>query len=678
MDDPMEFRDAFFEEAAEHVASIESRLLRIEQGVAEADDLHAIFRAAHSIKGLAATLDLGEVAAFTHDMESLLDALRSGAMSVTPALVHVLLRSKDSLQGLLDASRRDRAADVDTSASVAELRAALGVPTPTPSQPAVAAAVIPQLPAGTGPARLYSIRFLPKPGFLGDGRDALLVVRDLQGLGDEATVVCDTTRLAPLETLDPTQCQLIWVVKVLTRADRDTIAQVFRFVEDECEYSIRDVTADPSRAGVAENAPPLKGAAIEAKAPSDASIRVPVEKVDTIVDLVGELVISQSMVNEIVGTFELSRLAELQDALGTLGRATRELQERVMSIRMMPVGTVFNRFPRLVRDVSAKLGKRVKLELVGAETELDKGMIERIGDPLTHLVRNAIDHGLETPDVRLESGKSDTGTLYLRASHESGNVMIEVRDDGKGLDVARIRQKAITNGLIRADDVLSEDELHALIFAPGFSTATQVSDLSGRGVGMDVVKRIVESLSGSVSISSTAGLGTRVRIRLPLTLAILDGLVIAVGGESYVLPLLSVVESLRPQPRDVRALVGGGELLIVRGEMLPFVRLHDLLGHDDGITEPSLGIVVILESDERRFGVLADDVLGRQQVVIKNLEANYRKIDAVMGATILGDGRISLILDVPELLRPSATWQPESTLPGTLAVAAPSHPESLA
>lgn len=650
--DFQDFADAFFEESAEHVAAVEDGLLRLDAGKLESEGMHGVFRAVHSIKGLAATLGFGEVAAFTHDLESVLDRLRSGDMVSSPDLAQLLLRSNDTLKALLDASRSGQAASVATDEVTAALRAALQGPEAKPEAPRAA--------APSTEARQYSVRFVPRGGLFATGQDPMLVVRELAELGDEVTIVCETTRLPLLDALDPEQCYLIWVVKVTTSAGRGAIERAFLFLEDHCEYSIRDVTEDPSRAGVAAIAPSIKqvaAAVVDAKpvVAEATSIRVPTDKVDALVDLVGELVISQAMVNQIATTFDMGRLQELQEALASLDRSTRDLQERVMSVRMLPVATVFNRFPRLVRDVSGKIGKKVQLELQGAETELDKGMIERIGDPLTHLVRNAIDHGLETPADRLAAGKSETGTVTLRAFHEGGNVVIEVADDGRGLNTARIREKAITNGLIRAEDVLTDDELHALIFAPGFSTAAQVSDLSGRGVGMDVVKRNVEGMSGSVTVTSSPGRGSRVRIRLPLTLAILDGLIVGVGGASYVLPLLSVVESLRPHPRDVRTILGDGEVLVVRGESLPFVRLHSVFGHQGATVDPSQAIVVIAETDGRRFGLMVDDVLGQQQVVIKNLEANYRKLDGVMGATILGDGRVSLICDIQELFRHTTT-----------------------
>jgi two-component system, chemotaxis family, sensor kinase CheA len=361
-------------------------------------------------------------------------------------------------------------------------------------------------------------------------------------------------------------------------------------------------------------------------------------------------VISQAMVNQAVSSFAMT--PELEEALSVVQRSTRELQQQVMAIRMLPIGTVFNRFPRLVHDLGMQLGKKVRLDIEGAETELDKSVIEQLGDPLTHLIRNSVDHGVEGPEERLRQGKPEEGVVTLRAFHEGGNVLIEVRDDGKGLDRDRIRAKAITQGLLREDAPLGDEELQALIFAPGFSTASVVSDVSGRGVGMDVVKRNVESLNGEISVRSETGKGSRFRIRLPLTLAILDGLSVRVGRDTFVLPLLAIRQSVRPDAADVRTVLGGrGEIFMLRGEQLPLLRLSRLFRIAGAVDDPLEGIVVVTETDGRRFGVLVDEVLGQQQVVVKSIERNYHKVESVMGATILGNGRVAFIVDVAELHR---------------------------
>jgi len=395
------------------------------------------------------------------------------------------------------------------------------------------------------------------------------------------------------------------------------------------------------------------GAAGRSGAAADAgsSIRVAVDKVDRLMNLVGELVINQSMVAQLVHGFTAEKLARLQEAVSEMERNTRELQERVMAIRMVPVASVFSRVPRLVHDLAGRLNKVVEVELVGEDTELDKGVVEHLADPLIHLVRNSLDHGLETPDQRRAAGKPAHGTLRLEAYHRGGNVVIEVSDDGRGLDLARVKAKAIERGLIAATDELDDQEIVDLVFAPGFSTASEVSDVSGRGVGMDVVKRNVASLNGSVALESRPGAGTTCRIALPLTLAILDGLCLKAGDHVYVLPLTTIVESLRPRPAQLRSVFGRGEVVMVRDEVIPLVRLHELFGLTGCVTDATAGLVILVEDHGRKIGLLVDDITGQAQVVIKSLETHYHRVEGLMGATILGDGQVALILDVQLLVR---------------------------
>jgi two-component system chemotaxis sensor kinase CheA len=376
---------------------------------------------------------------------------------------------------------------------------------------------------------------------------------------------------------------------------------------------------------------------------------VATSKVDKLVDLVGELVIAQSMAQAIVHNFSALRLGELQEAIAQMERHIRELQERVMSVRMLPIGHIFGRFPRLVRDLSMQLAKNVRLETAGEDTELDKGVVEQMSDPLTHLIRNAIDHGIEPAGERASCGKPEQGLIRLEAFHQAGSVIVLVSDDGKGLDAERIRRKAIERGLIGESDTLTETQICDLVFSPGFSTAEQVSDLSGRGVGMDVVRRNVEALNGAVSLATRPGQGTQIRIQIPLTLAILDGLSVRVGAETYMLPLVSIRESIRPQPNQVKTIVGRGEVVMVRGAALPLLRLHQLFGIHTEVPDPCRGLTVIVEHSGQSFALLVDELLGQQQVVIKSLEAHYHKVEGVLGATILGDGRAALILDVAGL-----------------------------
>ena len=379
-----------------------------------------------------------------------------------------------------------------------------------------------------------------------------------------------------------------------------------------------------------------------------------IDKVDRLVNLVEELVISQSMLDQAMGDFSVDRLGDLREAVGTMNRNLRDLQARVMAIRMVPISTVFGRYPRLVRELAGSLGKKIVCEMVGQETELDKQVIERMGDPLTHLLRNAADHGIESPEERERLGKPPEGTIRLAAFHQGDNIVIEVSDDGRGLDPERLRQKALALGMIGAEQELSTEETYALIFAPGFSTATTVTNVSGRGVGMDVVKKNVEGLNGTIAIASELGRGTRIRIKLPLTVAILDGLCLGLGDETFVLPLLAIVESLQPRPQQVKTVFGKGEVLLMRGETLPLLRLGRLLAVPAQVTVPSQGLVVIVESEGKKCGLLVDTILGQSQVVIKNLEKNYRKVEGIAGATILGDGQVALILDVHGLVRLAA------------------------
>jgi two-component system chemotaxis sensor kinase CheA len=473
--------------------------------------------------------------------------------------------------------------------------------------------------------------------------DPVLVLRSLSRLGEIVETRLERSRLPQLAALDPELCFLAWNLQLATDSRPEDIRDLFAFVEDGSEISIEEEIDVP------EEGQPAAAPAASPKVRESSSIRVSTEKVDRLIDLVGELVIAQSMAAQILAAFHAGRLPELQEAFDGIERRTRELQERVMGIRMLPVGTVFSRFPRLVHDLSAASGKQITLEMTGEDIELDKGVVERLSDPLTHLVRNAIDHGIEPSTERHAAGKQEQATVWLRAFHQGGNVIVEVADDGRGLDTSRIRKKAIERGLLAGGDALEEREIQALIFEPGFSTAEQVTDLSGRGVGMDVVKRSVEGLNGSVSIESEAGHGTRIRMRLPLTLAILDGLLLRVAAERYVLPLTQILESIRPHREQCKEAAGRGEVVVVRGEPVALVRMHRLFGVSGAVTDPSQGLVVLVEHQGHRMALLVDELLGQQQVVIKSLEAHFRKVDGVAGATILGDGRAALILDVAGL-----------------------------
>jgi two-component system chemotaxis sensor kinase CheA len=451
-----------------------------------------------------------------------------------------------------------------------------------------------------------------------------------------------------------------WTIELKGPAKRADIAGVFDWVEDECDLAIeaKHVVAAAAPSPVAMPAAPAAvadaGAARaqrEASAESS-SVRVSIDKIDGLINLVGELVITQSMLDTFrEGEIDAARMAILEQGLAQLARHTRELQESVMGIRMLPIASVFNRFPRMVRDISQKLGKQVKLELVGEQTELDKTVLEKIGDPMVHLVRNAIDHGLETPDKRRAAGKGDTGTLTLSASHRGGNIVVEVSDDGAGLNRDAIVAKAVQRGLVASGEGMSDDAVAELIFQPGFSTAAVTTDLSGRGVGMDVVRRNVSDLGGTVVIRSTQGKGSVFTITLPLTLAIIDGLTAAVGEERYIVPLVSIVESVQLKADAVRSVAGGGELFRFRGEYLPVIRLHDVFGCSDAIEAIDEGLMVVVEGEGTRVGLFVDGLIGQQQAVVKSLEANYRRVQGISGATILADGSVALIVDIAGLVR---------------------------
>lgn len=656
--DMQRFHAVFFDEAAEHLAAMEQALLSLENSPEDPELLHSIFRAAHSIKGASGTFGFGDIAQFTHHLESLLDRMRDGQIAPTRDLVELLLHSADTLGALVAAAKDGGPLPPEVEQIIQGLGDALAKN--GEGQPAPAEQPVTSLLASTGLAE-YRITFVPGQDMLRHGMDPLLLLRDLAEMGEILEVTADTSRIPSLEEMVPEECYLGWTVRLRTSKSQEELQAVFIFVEDSSQISIEPLgsesepsTAPVDRSAGNEAAPATKAAkpcASRGRSLDASSIRVSVGKVDELINLVGELVIAQSMVNEAVNQISVERLPVIQEALAAMNRSTRDLQERVMAVRMVPLATVFRRFPRVVHDLAASLEKQVAVEITGEDTELDKQMIEQIGDPLTHLVRNAVDHGIEPSTDRVAAGKPAEGKIGLHAYHEGGNVVIEVRDDGRGLDRERIHRKAIAQGLVKAEEPLTEEQIHSLIFAPGFSTAQQVTDVSGRGVGMDVVKRNIEAINGSVGIDSRQGQGSVFRIRLPLTMAILDGLAVSLNNEIYILPLLAVVESFRPKAEDVKTINGRGEVILVRGKTVPLVRLHQILNIPTQITDPTKGLVVLLENQGKKLGLLVDELLGQMQVVMKSLEANYQKVEGISGATILGDGHVAFILDVPGLSR---------------------------
>lgn len=647
--DTAQFLATFYDEAFEGVEVMESGLLNLDPEAPDVEQVNEIFRAAHSIKGGAGMFDLDEVAGFTHLMETLLDRIRGGEQQPEQSVVDLLLRAVDTLRDLLAANRRGLAVDEDR---VDEVRDQL---TQALDGDVVAeAATVGEASAQGGG---WHIGFRPHSGLFLTGNEPLRIFRELAELGRLSARV-DAQALPELDALDPEVSYLAWELTLHGEVERAALDEAFAWVEDDCELSFGRLTerrtgGDRRQGGDRRRAGGRRQEGGHGVAESD-SIRVNIEKIDAIINLVGELVITQSMLSTLGENFEMDRVQRLNDGLVQLERNTRELQEEVMRMRMLPISHVFNRFPRMVHDQAQKLGKQVELALEGGATELDKTLVERITDPLVHLVRNAMDHGIEPPDERIAAGKPAFGTVSLNAYHKGGNIVIEVGDDGRGLDAERIRVKAVERGLIGEDVELEPEQAYDLLFQPGFSTAAQVSDLSGRGVGMDVVRRNIQELNGSVDIDTALGQGTTFTVRLPLTLAILEGQSVRVGDEVYIVPLVSISESIQIEPERVSRIAGKGETFEWRGEYLRVIRLaslFDIPGSHKALHE---GLLVVVEGDGRHVGLFVDELLGQQQVVIKSMEENYQRIDGVSGATILGDGSVAMILDITGLIRLSS------------------------
>ncbi|WP_175696330.1 chemotaxis protein CheA [Burkholderia ambifaria] len=726
--DITQFYQTFFDEADELLAQMEQLLLNLDVGSPDPEDLAAIFRAAHSIKGGAATFGFSALTETTHILESLLDRARNHELTLTKEMVDAFLETKDVLSDqLVDyraSAEPDAAAAATICAKLERLKAESGAGAPAaadvaPAAPAVVAAPAPAPApaAGSNGAPDHVVEQAvaaahPAADVGADGphlkitlvgvdpKDQALLTEELGNLGrivgreeagadltlwlesdvssDDITAVCcfviDDSQIriargtAPVAPAAPAATPAAESsatpaaapepaarVEVFAQAPGATPAAAAPQAQPSAAAQPAPQAAPqphaepgaPAAAHHDDKRPRPAGAAAGAEG---SSIRVGVEKVDQLINLVGELVITQAMLAETASAFDPALHDRLFNGMAQLERNARDLQEAVMSIRMMPMDYVFSRFPRLVRDLAGKLGKQVELVTFGQATELDKSLIERIIDPLTHLVRNSLDHGIETVDKRVAAGKDAVGQLVLSAAHHGGNIVIEVSDDGGGLNRERILAKAAKQGM-QVSDNISDDEVWQLIFAPGFSTAETVTDVSGRGVGMDVVKRNIQSMGGHVEISSQAGRGTTTRIVLPLTLAILDGMSVKVGSEIFILPLNFVMESLQPSNDDIYTVGNGERVVRVRGEYLPLVALHEVFSVEDARTDPTQGIVTIMETEGRRFAMLIDELVGQQQVVVKNLETNYRKVHGISAATILGDGSVALIVDVAALNR---------------------------
>ena len=684
--DISQFHDVFFEESFEGLDAMESGLLNLDIGAADIEAINTIFRAAHSIKGGAGTFGFMAVSEFTHVMETLLDEMRNGERDVTPELTNLLLEAVDVLREMLTAVQQKTDTD---DARIADARQKLETMLASGSEAAesnVSATedASEQEQQETRPNG-WKIDFRPHQHLLQTGNDPVRMFRELESLGELTTTV-DESKLPTFSDLEPEDSYLSWQLIIKGDIPKDEVVEIFEWVDDDCDLSIEplmeaategddeivveqaqpEAIVEAPPAPIKESAAPDSAATTKspaAAAPAAASIRVGTDKVDSLINLVGELVITQSMLSQIGDNFTEEMLPQLIDGLAQLERNTREMQEGIMRIRMLPISFAFNRFPRLVHDMSDKLGKKVDLKLSGEQTELDKTVMEKIGDPLVHLVRNSLDHGLEMPDVRVAAGKNETGTIHLNAYHQGGNIVIEIKDDGAGLNEDKIFNKAVERGLINGTEILSPEKIHELVFLPGFSTADVVSDISGRGVGMDVVRKNINSLGGSVEVTSKQGEGSSFIIRLPLTLAIMDGQTIRVADENYIVPLISIIESLEVKTSDIKQVSGRGELYPLREEYVPIIRLYDVFGVEPHTTDVEEGLLVVVEGEGQKIGLFVDDLLGQQQVVIKSLETNYRKVLGISGATILGDGTVALILDVPGLMTlyrdPSAATPPQ-------------------
>lgn len=655
----------FLEETEENIGALESSLLALGERPDDEQQLQVAFRAAHSIKGGAATFGFPEITGLVHEFEAFLDGARQGRLVLDAARVDVLLGAVDVIRRFMASTSDGAPPDHARIASTTEhLRQTLSDRHDTAS----AAPVVGPTPA----VSTYSILFVPQAGYFRSGNDPTFPLRDLQRLGN-ATITADLSALPAWDDFDPEVLYTAWHITLVSSCQRHDVQAVFDWVEDVASVTVEveqsaSVTStssavvepQPAAASTATsttpNAPP--NAAVERSTRDDAngrtelsSIRVPTARLDALVDMIGELVITQALLTEL--TSDGNRVEGTRDALDELARSTRQIQEAVMRLRMQPINVVFSRMPRVVHDLATRLGKDVQLVIQGEQTEVDKNVVQQISDPLMHLVRNALDHGLELPEARLAAGKPVKGTVTLSAAHQAGQVVIEVRDDGAGVRRDRVEARARERGIIAEGQRLSDDEVLELLFAPGFSTAATISDISGRGVGLDVVRANIRSLGGTITIKSEPGKGSTFLIRLPLTVSIIDAQLISVANEVYIVPLLSVVETIQLDARQLRPIPGQRSVYTLRGAPLPVVRLRDELGLDDRDPAPR-ELLMVVEGDGQRAAFIVDDIVGQQQVVLKSLEDNYQRLDCFVGASILGNGRVALILDVGRITARSA------------------------
>ncbi|KLN63922.1 chemotaxis protein CheA [Vibrio sp. VPAP30] len=693
--DMEQLRKMFYEECRENLEVLEDVLLNLDPSHVEDESINTIFRAAHSIKGGAGTFNLIDISEFTHNVEAYLDLVRNNERVLTAETIDLLLKSGDCIHSMLEGHEQGSEVNEPLKQEVGDkLSALLG---DEPNSEYVSIESESNSPSNqTSVDQAWCIQFSPYPEMFFSGNDPLRILRELKDLDESCQIVADTTKLPDIDDIEAELCFLAWTTTLDGSVEEALIREVFEWVEDECDLKIERAQADLSASQENESSEPTSTQAeiqaLENSSPpptsteetkeqepkatkvaksdtSVSSIRVDIDKVDSLINLVGELVITQSMLTEIGNDFTIEKLEKLKTGLDQLLQNSKDLQENVLNIRMLPMSFAFSRFPRLVRDLSGRLEKQVDLQIKGEQTELDKTVLERIVDPLVHLVRNGIDHGIEQPEQRLAAGKSEVGTIELNAYHQGGSIVIEINDDGAGLNCDKLWNKALEKGVLAQDsrrEEYSDKQIMNLIFAPGFSTAEEVSDISGRGVGMDVVRRNIEELGGHIEVESELGRGSSFTISLPLTLAILDGQLVRVGREVYVIPLLTIVESIQIDPNCIKLASGGIELYRLREENIPILRLQDELemGSSDGLDN---GILCFVEGAGNRVGLLLNELLDQQQVVIKSLESNYSKVAGISGATILGDGSVSLILDIQGLITNFLKRTSETTHKGVAA-----------
>lgn len=661
-------KETFFIECEDHISDMEAMILELEQNPGNDENMNALFRAVHSIKGNSGCLGYDDLAAFTHTLETILDRLREKEISLSEGITSILLESVDCIKTLVDAAKEGKECGEMVEGTLKALKALLKDDETEEPEEKSGERDMDQPKIDLPVRALFKIIFKPALDILRRGIDPVnTILRKVRLSGEIMRITLDASDLPAIEELDPELCYLSWEILLLTEEPRSALEGCFEFVMDDSVVEIIQLApvgedrvhhvprSDSSAKGISEEPSedkavnkPQRGAASmkqgSLKKTTQSTIRVETKKIDRLVNLVGELLVTQSMASQLTAGSMKEDTGLLQKTITQLEKNTSEIQEGVMSIRMLPIGDVFNRFRRLVRDLAKARGKRINLILSGEDTELDKTVIEKLIDPLTHLLRNSIDHGIECPDDRLVKGKPEEGKVSIDAFHEGGKVIITIEDDGKGLDKEKVVKKAKERGLIAADANLPDKDIYGLIFMPGFSTADEVTDISGRGVGMDVVKRNIEGLSGSVTIETEMNNYTRFTLTLPLTMAVIDGLTVSIGGEEFIIPITSVIESKRPARAEVKTIKGEGEVVKVRGNYVTLLRLHRILGVTAREENPWLALVVIISVDGKEYGLLVDELLGKQQVVIKAM-GSLQGLTGIAGAAILGSGRVALILD---------------------------------